>query len=176
MFKKIVIALGVAIAAFLGLVASQPADYRIERSATIAAPASVIFAQVNHLQNWEKWSPWAKLDPNAKTTFEGAKEGVGAVMRWDGNNEVGQGSMTIAESRPNELVRFNMEFVKPMQNTATAEFSFKPEGDKTVVTWAMYGTNYFIGKAVSLLMNCDKMVGGQFEKGLASINTLVEAK
>ena len=84
--------------------------------------------------------------------------------------------MTIAESRPNELVRFNMEFVKPMQNTATAEFSFKPEGDKTVVTWAIYGTNNFIGKAVSLLMNCDKMVGGQFEKGLASINTLVEAK
>ena len=160
MFKKILIAFGVAVAAFLGLVANHPADYRIERSATIAAPASMIFPLVNNLQNWEKWSPWAKLDPEQKMTFKGPKEGTGAFMGWDGNNQVGQGSMTIAESRPNELVRFNMEFIKPVAGNSTAEFTFKPEGDKTLVTWAMYGTNDFIGKAVSLIMNCDKMVGG----------------
>jgi len=114
------------------------------------------------------------LDPNSKSTFEGPAEGVGAKMSWAGNNKVGVGSMAITESRPSEFIQFKLEFQKPMQATNIAEFSFKPEGDQTNVTWTMMGTNNFMGKVMGLVMNCDKMVGGQFEQGLASLKEVVE--
>lgn len=172
MFKKILIALIVIAGVFAVIVARQPAHFRIERSATVSAPPAVVFGQVNDLHKWEAWSPWAKLDPNAKTTFEGPTAGVGAGMSWSGNNQVGVGRMTITDSHPNDLIRFKMEFQKPFKATDTAEFTFKPEGRETLVTWSMSGENNFLSKAVSLVMNCDKMVGGQFEKGLASLNTV----
>jgi len=131
---------------------------------------------VNSLQKWEAWSPWAKLDPNAKVTFEGPTSGEGAKFSWSGNDKVGVGRQTIMESKPNELIRIKLDFEKPFQATSTAEFTFKPEGDQTLVNWAMYGKNDFMGKAVSLFMDCDKMVGPDFEKGLASMKAVVEAK
>lgn len=176
MWMNVFYVVGAVLAVFLVVVALQPSDFKITRSATIAAPASRIFPHVNNLRSWEEWSPWAKLDPNAKSSFEGTAEGVGAIMRWAGNMEVGEGSMTISESRPNEFIQFKMEFIKPMPGTSTAEFSFKPEGSGTRVTWSMYGKNNFMGKAMSLIMNCDKMVGGQFDKGLASMKTIVEGQ
>ena len=139
------------------------------------APASAVFVQVNELKKWEAWSPWAKLDPAMKQKYEGPAAGVGAVSSWAGNNQVGEGRMTITESRTNELVRFNLEFFKPMAGTSTSEFSFKPEGNQTSVTWSMSGQNNFIGKAMCLFMNMDKMMGGQFETGLASMKSIVEA-
>lgn len=157
-------------------ISRQPAEFCITRSITISAPASAIFPQANNLHNFNLWNPWAKLDPNSTSTFEGAEEGVGAIMRWEGNNNVGKGSMTATESLPNELIRFRMEFLKPMKATNTAEFTFAPNGDTTLVTWSMSGTNNFIGKAMGLVLNCDKMVGSQFEKGLASLKAIVEAK
>jgi Polyketide cyclase / dehydrase and lipid transport len=153
----------------------QPDDFRIARTGTIAAPASAIFPHVNNLQNWEAWSPWAKLDPNSKTTFEGSAEGVDAKMSWVGNNKVGVGSMTITESRPSDSIQFKLEFLKPMQATNIAEFTFKPDGDQTAVTWTMTGTNNFMAKVMGLFMNCDKMCGGMFEQGLASLKAVVEA-
>jgi len=159
----------------LVLTSRQPADFKITRSGSISAPASAIFPHVNNLHKWEAWSPWAKLDPNAKNSFEGPSEGVGAKMSWAGNNKVGVGSMTIMESRPDEFVQFKLEFQKPMQASNIAEFIFKPEGDQTAVTWTMSGTNNFMGKVMNLVMNCDKMVGGQFEKGLADLRAVVEA-
>lgn len=177
MRKKLLIALGAFAALviiFVIVVAMQPSDFRISRSATMAAPAAAIFPHVNELKKWEPWSPWMKLDPNAKSTFEGPAGGKGAVMTWAGNNEVGEGKMTILESKPNELVRFQLDFYKPMPGTSEAEFTFKPEGAGTVVTWTMTGKNNFIGRAMCLIMNMDKMVGGQFEKGLASIKAVVE--
>ena len=175
MLKIILIALAVIVVVFVAIVAVQPSDFRISRSATIAAPPEAVFAQVNGLHNWEAWSPWAKLDSAAKSTYEGPAAGVGAAFTWAGNNKVGEGRMTITESRPNESVRFKLDFLKPFKATNTAEFTFKPEGIQTAVTWSMYGKNSFIGKAVGLFINCDKMVGGQFEQGLAQMKSLAEA-
>ena len=175
MLKKVLIVIAVIVVVFVIIVVLQPADYHVARTATIAAPAEVVFAQVNELKKWEAWSPWVKIDPAMKQTYEGPASGTGAISRWAGNNEVGEGSMTITESRPNELIRFNLEFIKPMAGNSTAEFSFKPEGHQTAVTWSMSGKNNFIAKAMCLFMNMDKMVGGQFEQGLAQIKSITEA-
>lgn len=176
MLRKILIALVLVIVALVIVIAMRPADFRVARSAAIAAPPAVVFNHVNDLHKWEHWSPWAKLDPNVKNTFEGPAAGVGAVFAWSGNSEVGEGRMTIIESRPNELVRYRLDFVKPMESTSTSEFAFKPEGDQTIVTWAMSGTNNFVGKAFSMVVDCDKMIGGYFEKGLATLKSIAEAE
>lgn len=173
-FKKILLGIAVVIILFLIVVAMQPSSFRVTRSAAIAAPAAAIFPHVNELRKWDAWSPWMKLDPNAKNSFEGPPAGKGAAMSWAGNNDVGEGKMTITESRLNELVRFHLEFYKPMAGTSDAEFTFKPEGNQTTVTWTMSGKNNFIGKAMCLIMNMDNMVGGQFELGLASVKAIAE--
>jgi Polyketide cyclase / dehydrase and lipid transport len=176
--KKILIGLGVVAAivvAFLIVVAMQPSDFRITRSAKMSATPATVFAQVNDYHKWDAWSPWAKLDPNAKATFEGPTSGTGATMTWSGNDKVGEGRQTIIESRADDMIRIKLDFLKPFEATNTAEFTFKPEGDQTVVTWSMYGKNNFMGRAVSLFMDCDKMVGSEFEKGLASMKAIVEA-
>ena len=175
MIKKILAVLAVIVVVFVIVVALQPADFRIARSATMSAPPAAVFAQVNDLHKFQDWSPWAKLDPTAKTAFQGPPAGPGASFSWAGNMEVGEGAMTITESRPGELVRYQLDFRKPMAGTNTAEFTLQPEGDKTAVTWSMSGHNNFLAKAVGLVINCDKMVGGQFEKGLADLKTIVEA-
>ena len=175
MLKKILIGIAVIIIVFLVVVALQPANFRVTRSATIAAPPEAVFPHVNELKKWEAWSPWAKLDPNAKNSFEGPAAGKGAAMSWAGNNDVGEGRMTITESRPTELVHFHLEFFQPMAGTSEAEFTFKLEGNQTAVTWTMTGRNNFIAKAMCLFMNMDTMVGGQFEKGLAQMKSLAEA-
>ena len=172
--KFILLGLAVVVVAFVVVVAMQPSEFRVTRTATIDAPPAAVFEQVNDLRKWNAWSPWAKLDPNAKNTFEGPASGKGASFAWAGNSQVGEGRMTITESRPNERVAMKLDFVKPFEATNTTEFTFKPEGGKTVVTWAMSGRNNFVGKAVSLCMNCDKMIGGQFEQGFANLKAVVE--
>jgi hypothetical protein len=175
MLKKILIALAVIVIVFTVIVVLQPSQFRVTRSATLSAPAPAVFAQVNDFHKWEAWSPWAKLDPAAKNSFEGPSAGIGAIFKWSGNKEVGEGSMTITESRPSELIRIKLDFAKPFEATNTTEFTFKPEGNQTVVTWSMFGTNNFIAKAFCLFNSMDKMVGGQFEKGLASMKSIAEA-
>lgn len=179
MRKKILIALSVlaaVIVVFLIVVAVQPSDYRIERSTTVSAPPEIVFEQVNDFHNWNDWSPWAKLDPEAKNSFEGLESGKGAMFAWSGNDKVGEGRMTILDGRPGELVRIKLDFIKPFEDTATAEFTFRPEGEQTVVTWTMFGRKNFIGKAICMFMNMDKMLGGEFEKGLASLKAVAEEK
>jgi uncharacterized protein YndB with AHSA1/START domain len=175
MLNIILILVAIAVIIFIIVAAMQPSDFRVTRTATISAPASAVFAQVNDLQKWEAWSPWAKLDPEARNSFEGPVSGTGAIMRWAGNNKVGQGSMTIMESHPDKFISFKLEFLKPFTATNTAEFTFTSENDQTTVMWSMYGKNNFMGKAMGLIMNCEKMVGGQFEKGLATLKSVVEA-
>jgi hypothetical protein len=176
MFKKILTILVFAILTFVIIVAIQPAEFQITRTAIIRAAPSAIFPHINNLHNWEAWSPWAKLDPKAKNTFEGPDEGVGAKLSWDGNNEVGKGTMTIMESVPDNLIRIKLDFMKPFEATSTSEFRFNREDEQTVVTWTMSGKNNFIGKAIGLVMNCDKMVGTQFEQGLANLKSESEGK
>lgn len=160
---------------FLIVVALQPSKFRVERKATIAAPPAVVFGQVNSFRKWNDWSPWAKMDPSAKNSFDGPEAGVGAKFAWEGNNKVGQGRMTILESSPSELIRIKLEFFKPFACTNTAEFTFQPQGNQTVITWAMTGEKNFMSKAFCMFMNMDKMVGGDFEKGLASMKAVAES-
>jgi len=171
------ILLGVAalMAILLIVVAFRPAEFRVERSATIAAPAIELFEQVNDHRKFAVWNPFMKFDPNVKNTYSGPDSGVGAVCSWEGNNKIGAGSATIIESKPGELVRQRMDWLRPMKGTSTVEFTFKPAGEKTVVTWAMYGKNGFMGKLISLFMDCDKMCGPQFEQGLADLGKVVTA-
>ena len=173
MIINILIGLIAIIAILLIVVALRPADFRVERSATLAATPIVLFEQVDDHHKFAVWNPFLKLDPNVKNTYSGPNSGVGAVCSWDGNSKIGAGSATIIESKPGELVRQRMDWKRPMEGTSTVEFTFKPAGDKTVVTWAMYGKNNFMGKLVSLFMDCEKMVGPQFEQGLADLGKVV---
>jgi hypothetical protein len=177
MLKWTLAAVAAVVVVFLIVVALQPSDFKVERSATMRAPAPAAFAQVNDFQNWQAWSPWEKVDPALKRQFEGPKAGAGAVYAWQGNKDVGEGRMTIMESRPGELVRIKLEFFKPFAATNTAEFSFKPAGaDTTAVTWTMAGQNNFLSKAMCLFVDMDRMVGGMFEQGLTQMKAIVERR
>src|SRR5882762_3182592 len=123
MLPIILIVLAALVVLFVVAVAMQPSEFRIERSATLPAPARAVFAQVNDFHNWEAWSPWAKLDPSMKQSFQGAPEGTGAIYSWVGNKKVGEGRMTITESRPTDLVRIKLEFIKPFASIADTEFT-----------------------------------------------------
>jgi hypothetical protein len=171
----IILVVVVVLAAFVVIAAMQPADFTVTRSTTISAPPSVAFAQVNDFHKWDAWSPWAKIDPAMKTTFEGSSEGTGAVYSWTGNNKVGEGKMTITDSHASDLIRLKLEFYKPFAATNTAEFTFQPQGNQTTVTWKMLGRKNFVTKAMCLFMNMDKMLGGQFESGLAQMKSVSEA-
>ena len=176
MLKFILIGLAVIVITLAIFVAMRPDDFRVTRSATVSAPAATVFAYVNDLHKWEAWNPWQKKDPTMRLTFTGPPAGPGASYSWAGNNEVGEGRLTITESRPGELVRLKLEFMKPFAATNTADFMFKPEGDTTAVTWSMEGKNNYLAKALHLVMNMDKMVGGEFEKGLADMKVAAEAE
>lgn len=162
------------LALFLIFVATRPAAFTITRSALIEATPETLFPYANDLRKFQEWSPWARLDPNSTVTFDGPATGVGSSLAWNGNNKVGQGSMTITESRPSSLVRMKLEFLRPMKATNVTTFSFQPEGAGTQVVWSMSGNNNFMRKLFSLLVNCDKMVGGQFAQGLDNMKALIE--
>lgn len=176
MLLNIFLGVAAVVALFLIVVALQPAAFRVSRTAKMSAPASAIFPHMNDMRAWLAWSPWEKMDPTMKRTYEGAAAGVGSVYSWQGNKNIGEGRCTIFESRPHELVRFKLEFFKPFTATNDAEFVLKPEGDQTAVTWSMSGTNSFMFKAVGLFMSTEKMCGGPFEKGLADLKSIVEAE
>jgi hypothetical protein len=165
----------VVIAALLLLIATRPAEFVVERSATMAAPQDRVHALVNDFHAWQQWSPWENLDPNLHRTYEGPSAGIGAKYAWVGNKNVGEGRMTITESQPGKLIRINLEFLKPFKATNTTLFTFTGHDDHAHVTWRMTGKNNFMGKAFCLVMNMDKMVGGQFEQGLAKMKEVAEA-
>ncbi|MCG3176674.1 MAG: hypothetical protein MOGMAGMI_01632 [Candidatus Omnitrophica bacterium] len=176
MLAKVLIGVLVVLAALLVFISTRPAEFRVERSTVIAAPAEEIHGRINDLREWRAWSPWAKLDPKARYTYEGPSAGVGAVSRWAGDHQVGEGSMTIIESRAPERVKFRLDFLKPFKATSTAEFVLAPVDGGTRLTWSMSGTNDLLGKAIGLVMDCDRMVGAQFEKGLTDLKMLCEER
>lgn len=175
MIKKLLIGLGVLLAVFLVVVATRPDTYTVSRSLEMAAPPAVVFAQVNDFHQWEAWSPWAKLDPNQKTTFGGAASGTGATYAWEGNDDVGAGKMTIVDSAADAKVKIDLEFLKPFPSRSDTTFSFEPAGTGTKATWTMEGHNNFMSKAFGLFMSMDSMIGKDFEKGLAQMKTVAEA-
>jgi len=174
MLKKILVVLAAFLVAFLVVVATRAPDFRYERSIVIAAPPAAIFEHVDDLERWQAWSPWDKLDPAMQRTYTESKRGVGASYTWEGNSDVGKGSMTIVESVADERIAMQLEFIEPMAAKNRVDFTFAPSGDATTVTWVMSGTNNFVAKAFDLLLDFETMVGKDFEKGLASLKELVE--
>jgi hypothetical protein len=174
MFVKILITVAVLIALLAVLIASRPTHFRVTRSAAVCAQPSAIFSYVNDFRKWPTWSPWDKFDPNMKKSYEGPPEGVGAVYRWSGNGKVGEGSTTIVESRPHDLIRMRLQFVRPFACDNPVEFTFQPQGNETLVTWSMTGDYNFVTKAMGLVINMDKMSGDQFTEGLANLKRVVE--
>jgi hypothetical protein len=175
MVRKVLIGLGAVVVLFVIFVATRPATFHLERSITMAAPPEGAFAQVNDFHAWGAWSPWEKLDPQLKRAYSGAPSGTGSVYSWAGNAEVGEGRMTIEESDEPSLIVITLEFLKPWTATNTATFTFAPAPEGTKVTWAMDGRNNFMAKAFCLVMDMDKMVGGDFERGLAAMKAAAEA-
>lgn len=175
MFLKAFIILATLLVVFLIVVATRPAAFSITRTTTIARPVTSVYPHVNDLRKWQAWSPWAKKDPDARTTYSGPIEGPGSSMQWEGNREVGEGTMTIVNSTPSQQVELRLDFKKPFEATHDAVLSFSEADGQTTVRWTMTGNNGFMGKAVSLFIDCDSMVGGDFEKGLASLKSIVES-
>lgn len=176
MLKKLLIVLVLIVAGFTAYVTMQPSEFRVERTATIAAPPAAVFAHVEDLHKWEAWSPWAKLDPKAKVAYEGAQSGKGAAFTWSGNDEVGEGRMTIVESQSPELVDIKVDFTQPFEGTNASTFNFKPAGDGTAVTWAISGHQDFIAKAMCIVFNGKKMIGNRLDQGLAQLKAVAEKK
>lgn len=166
-------ALAVAIIGLLGYAAIQPDEFRVTRSASIKAPPERIHLLVDDLRRHREWSPWEKKDPGMKRSYTGISAGKGAVYEWDGNNEIGAGRITIAESSAQRVV-FDMHFLRPFDSRSTAEIVFEPKGDMTEVTWSMHGPQLFIGKVMGLFFDMDAMIGGEFEKGLAMLKSVTE--
>jgi uncharacterized protein YndB with AHSA1/START domain len=174
--KKFLLVLLILVVAVLGFIATRPNTFHIERSATIAASSDSVFAKIADFHQWASWSPWEKLDPQMTKSYEGAASGVGASYHWTGNDQVGEGRMTITEADPGHRVGIKLEFLKPWQATNNCTFALASEASGTRVTWTMDGNNNFMAKAMSTFMNMDRMVGGDFEKGLANLKTLTEAE
>ena len=175
MWLKILIGIAVIILIFVVVVALRPSAFRYVRSINIAAPPQTVFAQVNDFHRWTGWSPWEKMDPDLKRTYEGPSSGVGSVYKWVGNNKVGEGIMTIERSDAPSNIGIKLVFIKPFAATNAANFTFTPAGGGTDVTWSMEGQYNFMAKAMGLFMDFDKMVGADFEKGLASMKSLCES-
>jgi len=175
MLKKIAVGLVVVVAAGAAYVATRPSHFRVSRSRLVAAPPDVVYAYVSDFHRWPEWSPWEKRDPAMKREISGSPAGPGAVYSWAGNKEVGEGRMTITDSRPSQSVTIRLEFFKPWSATNTAQFDLVPSGSGTNVTWTMTGDHNVMAKAFSVFMNMDRMVGPDFEKGLASLDTVTAA-
>ncbi len=174
MIETIVIIAVVLIAALLVYAATRPNTFRTQRSITIAAPPDKVFPFINDFHKWIAWSPWEKLDPELKRTYSGASQGIGAVYEWDGNKDVGTGRSEITETVPPSKVIIKLDFLKPFEAHNTAEFTLVSSTGVTQVTWAMYGPQPYIAKVMTAFFNMDKMVGGQFERGLANLKALAE--
>ena len=174
-WKKIGIGAAAAIVVLLIVIATRPDTYRVERSATISASPDVVYAQVADFHKWGAWAPWFKLDPNIKLTYGGTQGTVGASYAWTGNDEVGQGEMIVLAVDQNKRLDFNLHFIKPFDSAAKNGFVFEGTGKETKVTWSMEGTNNFMSKAMCLVMDMDKMIGKDFEKGLAQLKQIAEA-
>jgi uncharacterized protein YndB with AHSA1/START domain len=163
-----------AIAAVLIIAATKPDTFRVQRSATIAAPPETIFAHLNDFHRWPAWSPYERKDPAMKRTFSGPATGPGAIYEWDGDKNVGKGRIEITEVSPNARLALNLDMLKPFEAHNKAEFTLQPQGNATVVTWAMHGPAPYFSKILQVFCNMDRMVGGDFETGLASLKTIAE--
>ncbi|MEO6609673.1 MAG: SRPBCC family protein [Aestuariivirga sp.] len=164
----------VIILAILGVAAMRPDGFSLSRSAEFHAPPEKVFAELNDFRNWAKWSPWEPMDPNLQRNYSGASSGKGAKYAWVGNKKVGEGNMEITKSVSNSSILLDLNFLKPFKASNVTEFTIVPHGKTTKLTWEMRGPTPFMMKIMHLFMNMDKMVGKDFEKGLANLKSVVE--
>ena len=178
MLKKVLLAvaslLAIAVVTILIMASTVPSTFRYERQAVIGAPEDVVYAQLEDFHRWGAWSPWEKLDPAMKKTFEGPDEGVGATYAWTGNSDVGQGRMTITDAAPPKALTIKLDFIEPFPATNTTKFELSPADGGTRVNWSMTGDNSFMGKIFCVFIDMDEMIGKDFEKGLASLKQVSE--
>ena len=174
MFKTITIVIVVAILAVLAYAATRPDDFRVERKTSIKAPPDKIFASINDFNQWGAWSPYEKIDPSMKRSFSGAASGKGAIYNWDGSGKAGAGRMEILDAPAPAKVVIKLDFMKPFEGHNTALFTLQPQGDSTEVSWAMFGPAPYISKVMGVFFNMDKMIGADFETGLANLKALAE--
>lgn len=174
MLIKIIIAIVVVIAAILIYASTKPDNFTVERSALINAAPEKVFAQINDLHLWQAWSAWERKDPNMKKTHSGAASGVGAIYAWEGNGNVGKGSMTITESVPNQKVQIKLDFISPFEGHNMADMVLQTQGNSTQVSWKMYGPMAFVPKVMGVFFDMDKMIGKDFEDSLANLKVVAE--
>ncbi len=174
MIKKISIVVVVLIAALLAYAATKPDTFHVQRATSMTAPPEKIFPLINDFHGQALWSPWEKKDPAMKKTLSGAENGKGAVYAWEGNSEVGTGRIEITDSAPTSKVTMKLDMLTPFEAHNIVEFTLDAKGDFTQVTWAMHGSQSYQMKVMSVLVDCDKMVGKDFEAGLASMKALAE--
>lgn len=172
----IAIALAVLIGIVLVLAGMRPDTFRVQRSIDINAPAEAIFPLINDYKNWGTWSPYENLDPAMQRTFSGTPSGKGSIYEWTGNKNVGHGRMEIIETPPPSKIVIKLDFFSPFEAHNMAEFTMRPQGSATNVTWAMQGPAPFMAKIMHMFMNIDRMVGGQFQQGLTSMKAVAERK
>ncbi len=174
MLSTIALGLAALLGGLLTYAATRPETFRIERKATIGAPPEKVFGLINDLRAWASWSPWEQKDPAMKKTYSGAPHGKGSLLDWDGNKDVGTGRMEVLESTSPSKVRIQLDFFKPFEAHNTAEFTLVPSAGSTQVTWTMYGPQPYMMKVMGLFCSPDKMVGKDFETGLANLKVLAE--
>jgi uncharacterized protein YndB with AHSA1/START domain len=170
----IAIILAIAIAIVLLIALTKPNTFAVQRAISIKAPAEKIFALINDFHQWGTWSPYENKDPAMKRTYSGANSGKGAVYAWDGNKNVGSGRMEILDTSVPSKIVIKLDFFKPFEGHNTAEFTMLPQGDATNLTWVMRGPAPFMSKVMQVFMNIDKMIGKDFEVGLANLKKITE--
>jgi uncharacterized protein YndB with AHSA1/START domain len=176
MLKKILLGLLVLVLVFVAFAYTRPAAFEVTRSKTMMAPPDVVYAELVDFHRWPRWSPWEQRDPAMKREYSGPKAGKGAVYSWAGNSDVGEGRMTITDTRPAEQIVIQLDFTEPMAASNITEFKLAPSGQGgSNVTWTMSGNHNFVGKAMTIFMSMDKMVGNDFEAGLAKLDSVTTA-
>jgi uncharacterized protein YndB with AHSA1/START domain len=173
MLKTIAFLAVAAIAVLLVYAATRPDTFRVEREARVKASPEKIYALINDLHQFNTWNPWLKKDPGAKGTYEGPQAGSGAAYGWE-SKELGIGRMQIVEVAAPSRVAMKLDFIKPFEAHNQVEFTLKPDGDATQVNWAMHGPSPFISKLMQVFFSMDRVVGKDFEDGLAGLKAIAE--
>ena len=164
----------VVIGLVLAIAQSRPNEFTVPRTVRIAAPPERIYPDIVDFHRWPEWSPWERMDPAMQKTYTGAASGRGAVYEWAGNSKVGQGRMEITDASAPTSVTVKLDFMKPFETHNTARFTLVPAGGFTDVTWSMFGSSPLMIKLMGIFFNMDKLVGKDFERGLASLKALAE--
>jgi uncharacterized protein YndB with AHSA1/START domain len=173
MLKKIGIGVVVLLAALFGFAATRPDTFRVERTVKIDAPPAEIFALISDFHGWSAWSPYEQLDPAMKRSYSGSASGMGAVYEWNSDGKAGAGRMEITEATLSRIT-IQLDFTRPFESHNIAEFTLEPQGEATSVTWAMHGPNLYLGKVMSIFFDMDRMIGADFETGLANLKAIAE--